>query len=184
MIPVLLSTEYTLVIDTDAFSDHFAKKLCAYCTGFFDEKDNGRDMSDLFYLDEQIEDDESPRGKIAEEKNPFHGFVCQRLDEDSIFSPCCVWLNKRYGYNPEGKYALLTEGNYDEYNFPAPLSVGIFFDEEPRRDHIEKIKQRAIKFFESVWPQLSLRGVPKTSKVNIEGFRLITHTKYGLETEL
>jgi hypothetical protein len=176
---VLLSTEYIFVIDTDSYSDHFAKKLCAYCTGFHDEKNNGREMSDVFYIEENIKDDDSPKGKVAEEKNIFQGFVSNRLDEDQIFSPCCVWLNRRYGYNAEGKYALLTRNNYQEYNFPAPLSVGIFFDQHPQREHIAKIKQRAFKFFREVWK----KNNPKSPLVKVEGFRLIRHTKYGLETE-
>jgi len=80
--PILISTEYILVIDTDGFSDAFAKKLCAYCTGFVDETESDLEFSDLYFLEEGIEDDESPRGKVADEKNPFYGFVGQRLDED------------------------------------------------------------------------------------------------------
>jgi len=175
--PVLISTEYTLVVDTDSFSDDFAKKLCAYCTGFVDETHSDLEFSDLYYLDENIEDDESPRGQVAEEKNPFYGYVSQRLDEDQIYSPCCIWLNKRYGYNDNGEYALLTEKNYDEYNFPAPLSVGIFFDVAPEPEHISKIKERSVAFFEKVWPKLN----DGAKKVTVEGFRLVVHTKYGEE---
>jgi hypothetical protein len=174
---ILISTEYTLVIHTDGFSDAFAKKLCAYCTGFVDETDTDLEFSDLYYLEENIEDDESPKGRVADEKNPFYGFVGQRLDEDQIYSPCCVWLNKRYGYNANGEYAVLTEKNFDEYNFPAPLSVGIFFDMAPEPEHISKIKERAVKFFEKVWPKLN----DGAKKVTVEDFRLVIHTKYGEE---
>lgn len=177
--PVLLSTEYTLVIDTDSFADAFSKSLCAYCTGLMDEEDEGQSCADLYYLEQGIEDDESPKGRVADEKNPFYGFVSQRLDENGVYSPCCVWLNKKYGYNANGEYALLTEKNYDEYNFPAPLSVGVFFDVEPPVELIETIKERAVKFFDKIWPKLNEGAV-----VKVEGFRLITHTKYGEEKEL
>lgn len=175
---VLISTEYIFVIDTDGLSESFAKKLCAYCTGFVDEVESDLEFSDLYYLDEGIEDDESPRGLVADEKNPFYGFVSQHLDEDQIYSPCCVWLNKRYGYNSQEQYALLTEENYDEYNFPAPLSVGIFFDKHPEPNLILKIKERSVKFFEEVWTKLDKQ------KVSVEDFRLIVHTKYGEEKKI
>lgn len=176
--PVLISKEYTLVIDTDSLSTAFVKKLCAYCTGFVDETESDLEFADLYYLDENIEDDESSKGKLAEEKNLFFEFVSQRLDEDQIFSPCCIWLNKRYGYNNDCESAVLTEDNFSEYSFPAPFSVGIFFDEMPTAEHILKIKERSLKFFNDVWPKLS------TTKITIEGYRLITHTKYGEESSL
>jgi hypothetical protein len=178
--PVLLSTEYTLVIDTNSFSYAFAKKLCAYCTGFTDEEDEGREFADLFYLDEQIEDDESPKGKVADEKNPFYGYVNQRLDENQVYSPCCVWLNKHYGYNASGEYAKLTAKNFNEFNFPAPLSVGIFFDVEPQPEHVKIVKDRVLMFFEKIWPKVK----DGSEQVLVEGFRLITHTKFGIETDL
>jgi len=173
--PILISTEYILVVDTDSFSDPFAKKLCAYCTGFLDETESGLEFSDLYYLEEGIEDDESPKGKVADEKNPFYGFINQHLDEEHIYSPCCTWLNKRYGYNTNGEYAILTEENYDNYNFPAPLSVGIFFDVPPNSDHISKIKERSLAFFDKFWFEITGK------RVTIEGFRLIIHTKYAEE---
>ena len=176
--PILISTEYTLVVDTDMYSECFAKKLCAYCTGFVDETESDLDFADLFYLDEGIEDDKSSMGKVAEEKNLFYSIISQRFDEDQNYSPCCIWLNKRYGYNASGNYALLTEENYDEYNFPAPLSVGIFFEFEPDSYHISKIKERAVKFFDDVWLKFSGK------KVTIEGFRLIVHNKYAEEKTL
>ena len=175
--PVLISTEYTVIVDTDSVSYDFAKPLCAYCTGVVDEEDEGRELSDLYYAEQGIEDDESPRGRVADEKNPFYGFVAQRLDQDTVYSPCSVWLNKNYGCNASGKFARLTEKNYDEYNFPAPLSVGIFFDVEPKPEHIQTIKERATKFFDKVWPKLK----DGSSPVKVEGFRIIVHTKYGEE---
>lgn len=174
MNPVLISKEYILVIDTNSFSDSFAKDLCAYCTGFADEKENGINYANLFYRDQFIEDDESPKGKVAEEKNIFYGIMGNKLDEDGIYSPCSIWLNDKYGYNADGECALLNEENYDEFNFPAPLSVGLFFDDIPDENQIQLIKSRAFKFFEEVYPKIN-----QDKQVKVEGFRLITHTKYG-----
>jgi hypothetical protein len=170
--PILLSEEYTVVIDTNSLSKEFANALCAYCTGVVDERDEARQYSDLFYMERSIEDDDSPRGKVAEEKSPFYDFVGQRFVESENYSPCCVWLNKRYGCNEDYEFSLLTEENYEEYSFPAPLSVGIFFDIKPNLEHLEIIKERAFLFFDKVW---------KKNKVEVEGFRLICHTKYGQE---
>jgi hypothetical protein len=174
--PILISTEYTLIIDTNSFSDGFSKQLCAYCTGISDENDIGQKYAEMFYEDRKIEDDSSPKGRVSEEKNPFYGFIAQRLDEEQLYSPCCVWLNKKYGYNAEGNYALLTEENFEDYNFPAPLSVGIFFEEKPEDEQIQMIKQRTLKFFESIWES--------KNPVVVEGFRLIIHTKYGQDIEI
>jgi len=177
---VLISTEYILVIDTNSFSERFAKELCAYCTGFIDESDKGEKFADLFYLDQGIADDEFPKGQVSEQKNPFYGFIAQRIDENQDYSPCCVWLNKKYGYNARGEYAFLTEENYNDYNFPAPLSVGIFFDVEPEDWHIETIKERSVKFFDQIWSKIC----PDKKTIEVEGFRLIVHTKYGHEIDL
>lgn len=173
--PVLISTEYTVIIDTDSVSYDFVNKLCAYCTGLTNEEDEGMELADLYYLEQSIEDDSSPHGLTSDEKNPFYGVVSQRLDQDSIYSPCSVWLNKNYGCNASGKFAKLNEKNYDEYNFPAPLSVGIFFLQEPEPGHIQIIKERSVAFFEKIWPKIKDGSNP----VRVEGFRLITHTKFG-----
>lgn len=179
MSPVLICTDYMLVIDTDCLSDMFYKKLCAYCTGYVDEKEEDQSFSDLFYMELGIEDDNWSKGHLAEDKNPFKDFINQRLDEDQIYSPCCVLLNKRYGYNAYGEYALLTEENCGDYKVPAPMSVGIFFDDKPTKEHLEIIKSRCVKFFKDVWPKIN-----PEEQVNFEGLRLICHTKYGQEIEI
>ena len=74
-----------------------------------------------------------------------------------------------------GEYAGLDEKNYEQYNFPAPFSVGIFFDCEPRPEHIAMIKERAESSFLKFGPKLS------SQTVKIEDFRLITHKKYAEE---
>lgn len=173
---VLLSTEYILVIDTNYYAYDFASQLTAYCTGITDDEETGKNYADLFYSEMGIEDDENPRGKIAEEKNYFHEYVTHRA-EDNYFTPCSVWLNKKYGCNDAGDYAQLTSENYDEYSVPAPFSVGIFFDREPTEDLIQIIKERSEQFFRK-------KCVEDNKHVVIEGFRLIVHTRFGKELPL
>lgn len=178
--PILLYSEFDLIIDTDHESHQFYNELCAYCTGFIDGNDTARDYSDLFYLDMNIEDDESPRGRVSEEKNPF--FNCLRfIDDGQTDTPFALMANKRWGAvytddSDEQTYAVLTEENCEKYSDVAIFSVAIMFDLEPNKKQIQIIKERAIKFFESVWPKLS------KDKVNVEGFRLVTRTHYGQET--
>lgn len=177
--PILLYAEYDLIIDTNCESFHFYKELCAYCTGITNEDEHALDYSNQFYFEMVIKDDESLKGKIAEEKNPFYGAIRFEID-NNIESPCAVMLNKRYGANEDGKYAILTEENCEEYFDIAPLSVAILFDLEPTQEQIQIIKDRAVKFFTEVWPNLP---TPK-EKVEVEGFRLITRTHYGQEMDL
>ena len=174
---ILLYSEYDLIIDTNSESFSFYKQLCAYCTGFTNENEHALDYSNEFYLDMVIKDDESLKGKMAEEKNPFYGSIRYEIDND-IESPCAVMLNKRYGANEDNEYALLTEENCETYFDVAPLSVAILFDLEPTKEQIQIIKDRAVKFFTDVWPKLI------KEKVEVEGFRLITRTHYGQEREI
>ena len=174
---MLISKEYTLVIDTNSYAHKFYKELCAYCTGMIDETNEAKDYSDMFFEDFDLDDDNN---HVAEEKSIFYDLISSKIDDVGIYSPCCVWLNKRYGINPEGEYTLLSSDNYEEYNFPAPLSVGIFFDVEPTEQSVLIIKQRAEKFFKEIWSN----KFPGNKPVSIEGYRLITHTKHGEETEL
>lgn len=171
---ILLSTDYILVIDTDYYAYDFANQLTAYCTGITDEEEVGAECADLFYADMQIQDDTSPRGRIAEEKNQFFEYVVQRL-QDEYCSPCAVWLNKKYGCNEDGTCAVLTQENYDQYASPAPFSVGIFFGIEPTPELVQIIKDRSLKFFREIY---------QNERVNVEGFRLIVHTRYGKEVSL
>lgn len=167
--PILLSTEYTLVIDTNGFAYNFAKKLCGYCTGHTSEDEEDQKCCDLY-------DAEMDNGVKV-----FAGFIMDRKDEDDNWSPCTVWVNKRYGYNSNGDHALLDEKNYDDFNFPAPFSVGIFFDVEPTEYQIHVIRTRSQQFFEKVWPNIKPEGV---GDVRVEGLRLIIHRRYGEEIAL
>lgn len=162
--PILISEEYIVVVDTNSPAVNFYKEFCAFCTGFDHEALNTMEWSDAFYHDLGIKDDNV-------EDNPFYNFILLKKDMMGDDSPCSVWLNKKYGCNASGEYALLSEENYDQYNFPAPLSVGFYFDSEPQAAHIAILKDRAEKFF----------GDWEKEKVNIEGMRLIVHSKYGEE---
>lgn len=179
--PLLISEDYILVIDTDQFAGNFAEELCAYTTGFYGEQAEVkiRSVSDLFYRDHDIADDDGPKGILAEEKNPFHGFVTDQMNEEGYYSPVAVWPSRKYGVNASGEYAELKEENYDDYNFPAGFSVGIFFGENPPSDLVKTVKERTKKFFEEIYP--NMKG---GKKVVAEGFRLITHRKTAEERSI
>ena len=181
--PIFLFAEYDFIIDTNCNSKYFFKELCAYCIGLTNENEDCLEYADMFYLDMQIEDDDSPAGRIAEVKSPF--FNCIRYMDilQNSESPCSQALNKRYGSigeHEDEEYVLLTDENLDEVTGVAPLSVAIFFHDEPTQEQIQIIKERTNKFFNEVWLKLP---TPK-EKVEVEGFRLITRTTYGQETTI
>lgn len=160
---VLVNEEYVLLIDTDSYAENFADQLCAYCTGLDSEENPCVDEINAFRDELQCASDVD---------NPFFGMVGDRQNDNGAWCPSAVWLNPKYGMDATGKFALLTEQNYDLYNFPAPLSVGIYFDERPTMEQIEIIKERAAKYFKEVY---------KEKTVTVEGFRLLKHTKYAEE---
>lgn len=178
---VLVDENYMLVVETNQFAGHFAEELCAYCTGYVDEEQTGREFADLFYLEMGISDDETPKGRLADEKNPFHGYVGDRQMEDGTWTPVALWASRKYGSNASGKYAILGEGNYEEYGFPALFGACIYFDNEPEPEQVALVKERAAKFFNEVYPKTELNG-PKD--VRVEGFRLIRHEKYAVEMSI
>lgn len=158
-----LNHDFVFVIDTNQIAVPFYKELCAYCTGFFHD-DLPIDGND-FYVDLGIDEDD-------ESSNPLMGCVCRKFlaDEDAS-TPCCVWLNKRYGCDENGRFELLDENNCQHYEFPAPMSVGIFMESEPTKDQADLIKARAQRFAQ------------KRPELAIEGFRLIQHVKLGKEQQ-
>lgn len=174
---VMVSEEYILVIDCDKYAGSFADALCAYCTGFTGESVTPQavEMSELYYGDLGIEDDESPKGRLADEKNPLSNLVIDQQDEDGNWQPCAVWPSRLYGMNASGKAAKLTDKNYDDYNFPAGFSVGIFMYEQPDEKTLAGIKKRVTKFFSEIWPKV------KGDKITVEGYRLIAHRKTAEE---
>ena len=166
---VLLSCEYIVVIDTDKPSFEFANDLVAYCTGYEHEKSTDDSFAKKF-LDEVVgKDDDNLKSRL--QSNPFYGFVYDKMDQEGFYTPCSVWLNKNFGCSNSGEYARLTKENCDSFMMPAPLSVGIFFENEPTEQHYELLKERAIKFFKHHLKE----------NVRFEGIRLITQTRYGSE---
>lgn len=168
---ILLTKEYVLVLDTNSPSFEFANQLCAYCTGYGHEKSTDDSFVDMFYED-VVSHLAKSNDKIQE--NPFNGFVTDKMDQDGFYSPCTVWLNKKYGCNEDGDYGILTEENCERFSLPAPLSVGIYFENEPNEDHVSLIRKRAIKFASEFWKK----------PFKFEGMRLITKTLYGSERNL
>lgn len=175
--PILISEEFTLVIDTDGYVDDFGSHLCAYCTGFCDEESN-TGCSDMFYMEMGLDDDAH---ETALDKNLFRDSIVDKEMGD-VISPWISWLSRNWGSDEEGNFAKLTPDNYGTYTFPAPFSIGIFFDVEPTIEQIKIIKERAVAFFVKMWPKMKENEDKKP--VQIEGFRLIKHTKYGEERSL
>jgi hypothetical protein len=187
---VLISEVYILIIDTDHFAGRFSDYLCAYTTGFYGEEAAHdsiiMSVSDLFYRDHGIEDDDAEKvsrhdGLLAEEKNIFYGYVVDNITEDGSYSPVVVWPSRKYGVSAAGEYGELKEDNYDEYNFPAGYSVGIYFSEKPSEQMIDLVKIRAKKFFDEIYPKM---GSGSNPRVLVEGFRLITHRKLAAEVSI
>ena len=172
--PVLLHEEFILAIDTDSFSQDFRSDLVAYCTGFVDEASVSDRHSEMFYEEMRICDGDSG-GPIAEERNPFAGYIVDREDENGDLSPCCSLLNKSYLVNEAGEARPTAEADLNEYPYPAPFSVGIFFGKRPEDHHVRTIRSRAERFFADVWGG---------GRVAVEGYRLIIHKKYGEEVSL
>lgn len=166
---ILLSTEYVLVLDTNSPSYEFASDLCAYCTGFEPENENCFDMLDEFYHDIGVKSDSKTIDKI--DKNPFKDYIFDKLNDEGHYSPCSVWLNKKYGCNEFGEFAVIDENNFDQFQLPAPLSVGIFFEKEPTAELLSVVKKRAIVFFDKICKK----------PVKLEGMRIITKNLYGSE---
>lgn len=175
--PLLISEEFVFVIDTNSSSD-FGSHLCAYCTGLCDEDTHSTGCSNMFYMEMELDDDGE---ETALDKNPFSESVVDKEMGD-VVSPWGIWLNRNWGQDDEGNFAKLTPENYGTYTFPAPFSIGIFFGVEPTIEQIEIIKERAAKFFAKMWPNMEENLDKKP--VEIEGFRLIKHTKYGEERPL
>lgn len=181
MSDVLISEEYIFVIDCDRYAGPFADALCAYCTGFMGEAagDYAAEMADLYYTDQGIEDDEGPHGELADDKNPLNDLIADQQDDAGNWMPCAVWPSRTYGMNAEGKSAKLDDKNFNNYNFPAGFSVGIFMYSKPSAWQYKTIRERAEKFFKEVWPKLR-----DGEKVGIEGYRLIQHRKTAQELSI
>jgi hypothetical protein len=165
---ILLNTKYILVLDTNSYSEHFAEHLCAYCTGIYGENHNPQvvQAGDLYFEEEEIG-----------EENPFNPFIDLKMNEDGHYSPCCVMLNRKYGCNADGQFAVLTKENEADYNFPAPLSVGIFFYDYPSIELIDVVRRRAKSFFD-------VYNTSTDSNVVFEGMRFITIREYAEEEAL
>ncbi len=162
----ILSVEYTFVIDTNYPTSEFCEELTAYCTGIYSENASEEEInySRIFNQDMNIDEEI--------ENNPFYNFIEQKNLGDNFYSPCSVYLNSKYGCDGYGNFALLTEDNYEQYDYPAPLSVGIFLKNLPSDELFEILKKRVRQFFTD------------KKNVSVEGFRLITVSRVAEEKVL
>lgn len=159
-----LTEGFAVVIETDQYAGRFERELTAYCTGFVGECEAGRELSDLFYRDFDISDDED---FCADEKNPFRGFIGDRQDDTGTWRPCSVWMNPRYGCKSDGTYSLLNEENYSEYNFPAFFAVAIYFEVKPDKSLLDIITDRAKKFFDEVYPEIHAEPIASIERIRL-----------------
>jgi hypothetical protein len=67
-------------------------------------------------------------------------------DDVGDWHPCAIWPSRKFGTNANGDYAELTEENYDDYNYPAGFSVGIYLSEPLPDELLRTFKLRADKF--------------------------------------
>lgn len=162
---VVLSVEHTFVVDTNYRTSQFVGELTAYCTGIYSENASLEEIECSQKFNEEMGIDDEI------ENNPFYNFVEQKNLGDNYYSPSSVFLNSKYGCNESGEYALLTEENYEQYDYPAPLSVGIFFKTLPSDELFEIIKNRANQYFSG-------------KNISVEGFRLITVSRVAEEKVL
>jgi hypothetical protein len=173
----LVSEGFIVIVETNQYAGKFERELTAYCTGIVGECEVGRDMSNLFYRDMDISDDEedAPDPLCADQKSVFYGFMGDRQDDHGVWRPCSIWANPRYGCKHNGSYAVLTDDNYREFNFPAFLGVAIFFEVKPHKQHIDIITERAKKFFAEIYPKSG-----GTEGVVVERVRLLREVR-GIE---
>lgn len=187
MSDVLLSEEYTLVIDTDSPACAFADCLVAYCTGLFNELEIQEVVECANTFEEQSDQRENPFcDQVAFKELDGTYIVGIKKDGEPVLTPCCIMLNSNYGEDDKGNFAKLTEENYNQFDYPAPFSVGIFFRNKPEQHLIEIIKKRAIDFFKSFYKQIEIyrRDYPPNNVVTVEGFRLISYAKYAKEEQV
>jgi len=169
---MILSEEYTLIIDTNACAQPFAKELCAYCTGLVDESNVGQQHGDVFYMEMGIEDTEEASAWM---QNPFSKIAGTKMDDAGCEAHCGVWVNPKYGSNDEDEVVLLSDQNFNDYPYVAPTSVGIYFSRGPSDEQINSIRERAAAFFEKSYVQ---------GGVKFEGIRFLKQTLSVEEMDL
>lgn len=156
---------FVFVIDTDKYAGNFEREMCAFVTGHIGECGIGQESQKLFFKKFEIEDSE---------QGPFFEKVLDVPDDHGCHRPVSIWptkgrVNTGMGncYDEDSEEAKKAKRTYSVYE-----SVGIFFSEQPSKELIEIMKERAKEFGEMKKPPRY--GIPK--KIEIKGFRLIKLT--------
>lgn len=155
---------YVFVIDTDQYAGNFERQLCAYLTGILGDCGVGilyAEMYNIFLEDSEIA------------VNPFFDLMLQLSDEHGCKRPCSIWPTPGFvndGYGEHFKMGSL-EAKELKKQYPAYLSVALFFHEKPDEELICLLKKRTEMFLKLEHPKLRGFAIPEDLK--ILNFRLI-----------
>lgn len=147
-----MNSSFTFIIDTENYAGNFERKMCAFCTGQIGECEVGENEADRF--NEEVEG------------NPFEDKVYSRPDDNGCRRPVAIletpgWFNNGFGGRfKEGQEEESLIHRNEEYKkngkhemcdtllqkYPAHLSVGIFFNEQPTEEELNLMMERAKVF--------------------------------------
>ena len=131
--------KYIFIIDTDAYAGNFEREMTAYMTGEVGECCVGHEGAAQFEEDVHSSDETCGWAPYFEEN------IMQEPDEHGCHRPCSLWSS------PDSK----------------PNSVAIFLEEEPTKETVDFLKDRANK-----WLTFDGKRFPDQSPSEIFGFRL------------
>lgn len=149
-----VQTSYAVVIDTNQYSGNFERELTGYVTGVYGECEVGSKEAKIF--DEDVEDKE-----LAEE---LGSIVVSRPDDRGCYRPCAITTTPLRRNNGVGVHYSV-DSDDDVSGYPAYESVEIYFSEEPTKEMLQLIMDRANAFIK-YW------GARHYSDGNLEMHRL------------
>lgn len=131
-----VKTSYAVVIDTNKYSGNFERELTGYVTGVYGECEVGSKEAKIF--DEEVEDKE-----LAEE---LGSIVESRPDDRGCYRPCAITTTPFRRNNGVGVHYSVDSDDAPGYH--AYESVEIYFQEEPTKEMLQLIMDRANAFIE------------------------------------
>lgn len=163
-----------LVIDTTSYAGNFERQMCAFMTGQVGECGVGDE-----FIDEVIED--LSKIFVLPGLNADDHFTVNDWIEDNIsnqpddsdypcYRPCSIWETPGWYNNGMGGHYKVGEGN-SKYQYPAYLSVAIFFETEPPQEVIDVLVERAKRFAKERPDHKSYLGEKK--ELEITNIRLL-----------
>lgn len=131
-------TDYLVVIDTNQYSGNFERELTGYVTGVYGECEVGKKEAEIF--EEEVEDE-----ALAEE---LGNIIESRRDDRGCYRPCAIATTPYRRNNGAGVHYSVDSDDADGYH--AYESVEIYFREEPTKEMLQLIIERA-KAFTEYW---------------------------------